>query len=1395
MPNRIVTCRYLLLLLLSCFLVNSSKGQQEFNFTALTTKSGLSSNTIYLIQKDHNGLIWFGTADGLNKFDGTNFTVYRYDPQNFTSIPSNEILSMYEDHTGRMWVGAGGGGVAYYDYKNNNFVRFRNEKSWPNAATISVRAMCEDHKGNLWIGTYSNELRLINTHTNEVTKISLDPATIAQPDKFVVLKIYEDSKQRIWIGTNNGLYLYNWESGNFAHFQHNNANISGLSDDIIKGIAEDSNGNLWVATLGGGLNLLMKDGLSFRNFRHAEKDISSISSDDIYTMVLSPDNKLWLGTEEGLNIFDIKNYTAVIIKPDKRNIYSLTNKSIRSICIDKKGIYWLGTYQGGVDKYDKNLALFNLKENNAFDPGGLAAPVVTSFAEDQTGNIFVGTDGGGLQLFNRKTGHFRQFEIKSTINSTGHRLSIFALKLDRTGKLWIGTFQDGLFVLNPSTGKYSQILAGKSPANINLNLIYCIEEVSNGDIWIGTIGNGINIYNPKTRTFTKYNGSGQEPGNPVHALNGYISTIAETKQGDIWLGSVGTGIAVFHAKSRTISLYNKANSDLESDAVQSILHDAAGNTWVGATGGGLNFFDKQKQKFFSYSEKDGLENGVIYKIIEDKTGIIWLSTNKGISSFNPVTRKFKNFGVYNGVKASPFVLGAGICLTNGVLFFGGQEGFNYFDPEILPNNRTIPTVLLTDLKVSNITAIPGENGPISEQIAIAKEIRLNYGQNFSLSYIALNYTAPQQNLYSYKLIGLDKDWNFVGSSKTAYYTNLSPGTYEFQVRASNNEGAWSTNITTIRITILPPIWMSVYAYIFYVLIVISLFFYTRFRIIRNIKLRLTIEQEKLQARQLIDQQKRESERLHEIDLLKIKFLTNLSHEFRTPISLILAPADKLLSMKIDENVHSQIQVIKRNARRLLNLVNQLLDFRKMEEQELKLNLAPGELISFIREAAESFQDLSERKKINFQFKTELKTLIAAFDHDKIERIIFNLLSNAFKFTFEGGAIELSLSLTEKKEENDNPLICIKVTDNGIGIPIEKQGKIFDRFFQHNSTVALLNQGSGIGLSITKEFIELHGGKITLESSQGKGCTFTVYLPLDSLGNTEIAALIPEKDQTEEIFSNNESQSVTENNSNKPLMATILLVEDNDDFRFYLKDNLKAYYQIEEASNGNEGWQKTLSSHPQLIVSDISMPHMNGIEFCRKLKSDKRTNHIPVILLTAITGEEDQLKGLETGANDYMTKPFNFEILNAKIKTLLLFNQTLKSTYSKQIQVTGEEIQIESNDENLLKSITLYIEDKLNDAELSVEDLSKHVFMSRSTLYHKLIELTGLTPIEYIRSVKLDKAAVLLEKTDYNVAQIAYMTGFGTPSYFSRMFKAKFQILPSEYKNIKRKNARSNQDSK
>lgn len=1343
--------------------------QSDLNFVNFSNEDGLSSNTVTAILKDRYGYMWFGTDDGLNKFDGVNFTVYRHKEDDTASIGANSILAMYEDRAGNLWIGTNTT-LSLYNRKKDCFINYR--------VTLNntARALFCDHLGNLWIGSYAG-LFMLDPRTGKTTRYIANPGKPGQLASNIITCILEDSRQRLWIGGNSGLYLYRRSTNDFRRFAHDPADPLSIPDNSVKAIAEDRNGDLWIGSDDGGLSMMLPDGKGFRTYKHSETNRQTLSSNRVWTITPEHPNHLWVGTEEGVNIFDLRRKTSHRVEHDVRSRYSLHGKSVRSIFIDSNGIYWIGTYQGGVNKYDKNLAFFNLRRSDPFDPRGLTAPVVTSFSEDEKGDIYVGTDGGGINLYHRKTGLFDHpvFHGKGKVPAV--------LALERAGQeLWIGTFMQGVYVLNTQSGKVRQFVKGDGPEDLSGNEIFCLKKDSKGNIWIGTNGNGVNVYDPVKRVFHRFDKGHSFPGNIKVLTNGFIRSIEEDRSGNIWIGTIGAGMVVYDPALDKVRVFNRANSNLSSGDVQSICIGRSGRVWAGTPGGGLCLFDSTTEKFVCYSEQQGLSNAVIYKILEDDGGRVWVSTNKGISSFDPQGLKFKNYFSYNGLQRSTFSLGAGLRTSDGELFFGGLDGFNYFDPRALNYNRNVPKIVLTDLRIANVSVTPGDKAAIRAHISVADEIRLDYRQNFSISFATLNYTAPQESRYSYKLEGFDKSWNDVGASRTAVFSNLQPGNYVFRVKASSDDGSWKTKEATIDIYVKPPFWLTVYAYIFYALTAGFILWGLRYRGIRKLKNRFALEQERLQIRQTMELERREAERQREFEQVKIKYLTNLSHEFRTPVSLIVGPIEKLIRQEGNPEKLGELNLLKRNARRLLNLVNQLLDFRKLEEQELKLNLAEGDIISFISEAVESFSDISDRKQIGFFFTSTLACFHTCFDRDKIERILFNLLSNAFKFTQKGGRISLNI-------DRDLPRgLKITVADTGVGMPEEVREKIFTRFFQGDANPAVLNQGSGIGLSIVHEFVKMHGGSIDVESIPGKGSIFTVRLPLEQLEE-------PAMDTEQPLTGAGEPMEpgLPETSVLQPVQAvvpaaerqTVLLIEDNDDFRYYLKDNLKSFYRIVEAADGKEGWQKALSAHPQVIVSDINMPYMDGIQLSQKIKSDKRTGHIPIILLTALTGDASQLKGLETGASDYLTKPFNFDILNVKIRNLLQLNQTLKNTYTRQLKVVTPAPEVESEDEKLLLKVTQYIEANINSDNLTVEELSRHLFMSRASLYNKIVQLTGETPVEFIRSIKLNKAADLLKNSDMKIAQIGYAVGFSTPNYFARAFKAKFNLLPSEYQTLNR----------
>jgi signal transduction histidine kinase/ligand-binding sensor domain-containing protein/DNA-binding response OmpR family regulator len=1336
----------------------------HINFTSITAKDGLLSNTIFAILKDRYGLMWFATTDGLNKYDGTNFTVYRNITDDSTSLRANEVLALHEDKAGNLWIGTGGGGMSRYNRQKNTFEHFTFDNTGLTRNAV-IKSICSDYRGRLWIAPYGS-LYTMDTASRSISEVDLPDAN-GNPVKTVVECIVEDSKHRIWIGTENGLFKYTPATNSFRRYLYQAGDPSSLAHDHVRAIAEDRSGTIWVGTING-LCKLQPDGEHFVTYWNIPGNIESLSNNQVNCIEADNDGLLWVGTLNGIKSFNIATGKVTTYNPEDGNVFSLTGKTISCSYFDKEGIYWFGTFLHGINKYDKNINLFGFKPTSTFYQKGGPPPMITNFAVNTNGNVYVATFDGGLYEFDYRTGQVRQTDIRLN-GKPVQPLEIMALNMTHQNQLYIGTYGKGVIVLNTITGKTEQITAENTTGRLYSNDIYCIMEDSKGNTWAGTNGAGIHVIH-NNKVIVTYSRTPSGPNERLLPINGYIRAFAEDADKNIWIGTHGGGVAVYQPASATWTIYNQNNSRLPSNKIQSLFSDSRGTIWVGTDGGGLSMFNKQKKQFTRFTEKDGLQNTTIYQIVEDLQGQLWLSTNTGISRMDPISHKFRNFTSFNGVQNTNFVHASGIRLSGGEILFGGLEGINYFNPSVLTINHNVPNVLLTDLKISNKSVIAGKDAPIKEDISIAREIRLDYKQNFALSFVALNYTLAKQNLYAYRLEGFERDWNFNGTNNTASYTNLDPGTYIFHVKASNNDGVWNTAETSIKIYVRPPFWRTTAAYIFYILAVSGLLLYSRYRVISSLRKKLILEQEQQQVK-----------RLQELDRLKLKFLTNLSHDLRTPIALISGPIDQIIDGEKNNAKLDKLYIIRRNAKRLLNLVNQLLDFRKMEEQELTLQLSKGEFISFVKDAVGSFGDLSERKHINYSFTSTVPRLEALFDHNKIERILFNLLSNAFKFTLEGGSISVVLENSPGRKNDTNTWITLKVTDSGIGIPKETVDRIYDRFYQNDSSAAILNYGTGIGLSIVKEFVNMHGGKIDVESEPGDGSTFTIHIPL--VVTAEPADVIQHSTVAQKTALTSKKISRKDNGKVLPM---ILLVEDNEDFRFYLKDNLRENYVVIEAANGKEGWQKALAHHPQLILSDVSMPEVNGIDMVNKLKADRRTSHIPVILLTALTDQQQQIKGIETGANDYITKPFDFEVLSAKIKSLLELKSAMMSTYVKQINLTAPVVRIDSSDEVLLQEIVLFLEQNIMNPQLSVEVLSKQFGMSRSTLYTKLLQIAGETPVEYIRSFKLERAALLLQKSNMTIAEISYQVGFTMPNYFARSFKQKFGMLPSEYAASQRK---------
>ncbi|MFD1257839.1 two-component regulator propeller domain-containing protein [Mucilaginibacter terrae] len=1346
-----------------------SAQHNQYQFSHLSISNGLSNNHVTAILKDSKGFMWFGTVAGLNRFDGLEFKCFRHIIGDSTSLIDDYIYNIIEGPNHKIWVKTKTGFCIFdprterftsnivndiqnsaipknlslkdvYKGREQNLILlsnsnhiylynpiankvkhfYRNKNTSQNIGSEPIESITTDSKSNLWLMHNNGMLEMFNPVLNKVL-FHLNVAGNAY-EKLTYYNTYIDNEDDVWIysqSAENGIYLFNPSKQLLTHFCKKSS-VGRLNSDVINSIVQDNEGLIWIATDHGGINLLNKKDMTVQYLTNLENDSKSLSQNSIV------------------------------------NVYK-----------DNLGIIWSGTFKKGINYYHKNIIKFPLIHHNLSDNRSLPYNDVNRFVEDKKGNLWIGTNGVGLIYFDRQANTYRQFKHSSTNTNTIGNDVIVSLCIDHLQRLWIGSYFGGLDCFDGQSFKHYKHNEA-DPNSISDDRVWEIMEDSSQRLWVGTLAGGLNYFDEGKNIFYHYR---RNIKNSIHS--DYVSSIIEDKNKNLWIGT-SHGLDVIKKSTGKIIHYeqgNKHDGHLLSNDIRSLIVDSRGLIWI-PTREGLSMLNPNTGIFTNFRKDDGLPENNILDVLEDDEHNIWASTTNGLSNIivtankKKFAYKFVNYDEIDGLQGLEFNEGASYKTRKGELIFGGANGFNIFYPQniVTPGNK--PKIILTELQLFNKAVSPQQqiNGHVilDSTIANTRQISLKYNENvFSIAFTALDFFNPDKVKIRYMLQGFDKNW-ISGDNKLrkVTYTNLDAGQYKFKIVATNNDAVTGEELN-LDIIITPPFWKTTLAYLIYFLAFATTLFLIRRRGIQKIKEEFAIEQEREQAH-----------RLHELDMMKIKFFTNVSHEFRTPLSLILSPVEKLLKQAENNDCKQQLQLINRNARRLLNMVNQLLDFRKMEVEELKLQVKSGDIIKFMEDVCFSFNDIAEKKNISFVFDSDTDSLITQFDHDKIERILFNLLSNAFKFTPEHGHISVLLNLQQCSQGNN--LLNIKVIDTGIGIPSEKRERIFERFFQHEVPGSMVNQGSGIGLAITKEFVKLHNGEIMVESELNEGTCFIITLPVETDNQTTVQNSI----ETTLIHTTKTTASADNRISGRK--QSILIVEDNDDFRFYLKDNLKEHFHVVDAINGKEGWQKALALHPSLIISDISMPEMSGTDLCRKLKNDSRTNHIPVILLTALAGEEQHLMGLETGASDYLTKPFNFEILLSKLKNILLQQELMRSTYKKQVELNPTEIVLESPDEKFVQKALQVIEQNISNTEFSVEELSSEMYMSRVTLYKKCLALTGKSPVELIRSVRLKRAAQLLSNDYLTVSQVCYKVGFKSQKYFTKSFKAEFGILPSTY---------------
>ncbi|UII33041.1 ATP-binding protein [Fulvivirga ulvae] len=1358
--------------LLAGQLVSQPQMPIPFKFEYLDVKDGLSHGQVDCILKDSRGYIWIGTSSGLNLFNGYTIKNFTYNPRDTATVNSTIITDLFEDPEGNIWINTPQG-VNVYDPKleifHQNISNYTRKYGLPDAVITNIVKTAEDV---YWFITLDQGVIRYNNQDN--TSIHFGQGLKYSIGSNTVSSVRQDSKGDIWVIHNSGLlqkvdgkslkvteqyhYLADRFEGQLRNFEM-----------II-----DRDNDLWIY-------LPFEDHGAFRFKSNARQIINYTRDSDpiklntnlVTGIVEGADGKIWIGTDHGgINILDKETQTISYLLHNPEIENSLSHNSIYCLYKDDQDIIWVGTYKKGVNYYHGKIRRFPHYKHGL--PGSLPYDDVNRFVADAKDNIWIGTNGGGLVYFDRTDNVFTQYKANPADPRSLSSDVIVSMLIDKSNTLWIGTYMGGL---NQFDGKHFRRYQRdiENPASIADNNIWELFEDSRGNLWVGTLTGGLDKLKKGDNEFTHYKFSETGSDTTLHVT--YIQAIAEDAEGNLWVGG-GDGIDIIDLSTNKVK-QNSENPDvpylLPAHTVISLYKDGLGRMWVG-TQQGLYVYNEKGTLLEMFTADNGLPHNAILTILEENDHNMWFSTPNGIFNLvidgpNDLSQvRFVNYDESDGLQGKVFNENAALRTHKGELIFGGANGFNIFDPNELKIKENAPKIVFSDFQLFNRSLGAGElnqgRAILDKSISFTREITLKHDENvFSIEFAAISFLHPGKTKYKYKLEGFDHQWRMADETRRATYTNLDPGSYTFKVLSSNNDGVWNDqNVASIKISVLPPFWKTNWAYALYVMLGLAILYIVRREILQRERVKFRIEQAR-----------REAQQMHELDLLKIRFFTNLSHEFRTPLSLILAPLEKLMANAHSQYQKMQYQMINRNARRLLNLLNQLLDFRKLEVDSIGLYTSEGNIIKFIEESVHSFSDLSENKNVTLHFHTKVDELHVAFDMDKLEKILFNLLSNAFKFTPESGRIGVDVNCYD--EEKGIKLVEIKVSDTGIGIPKEQQQRVFERFFRNDVPGSVINQGSGIGLAITREFVKIHGGTITVESEPGRGTCFSVSIPMEEVGQKVDIAIKEEikGSEKENTLECHEPEHIHDEET--PL---ILLVEDSEDFRFYLKDNLGVHFKVMEARNGREGWQKALSCLPDLIVSDLMMPELNGIELCEKLKNDTRTSHIPVVLLTADSAEDKQIKTLSLGADDYITKPFNFEILLSRVKNLILQRKVLQEIYQKKISVETSEMEITSLDDKLIQNAIMVVEENISDPDFTVEMFSRELGLSRVHLYKKLVSLTGTTPIEFIRKIRLQRAAQFLRESQLTVAEVAYKVGFNNRKYFTKHFKAAYKVPPSAY---------------
>lgn len=1311
-------------------------------FQQISLRDGLSQSTVYDIKQDKLGYLWVATADGLNRYDSYKFTVYRNNQDDSLSLPSNFITSLFIDNSNNLWIGTSLG-LSRYNYKTNTFINFLFDE---NGHRMRVLRFVEWRKGDFIVASDIGLFRFSEKKGFQklnFPKMSFVNSSMLEIDNCLL------------VGADKGLFFYFPQSDTYRL-----ANSSFSEKSVLTILPENlEKKRIWVGTEGSGLFKFDITNNVVKRYRHNKNNPKSISSDYIRSLCYDNQYRLWIGTFVGLNIFDETKEEFTRYYNSFYNEGSISQNSIRSLFCDQQGGMWCGTYFGGLNYYHPLKHQFehvrHIKGENSLNDN-----VVSCMLVEPSGKIWIGTNDNGLNRYDPASGQFEFYRSEEHNSSSLSGNNVKSLCRTKNGNLYVGTHGGGLDYFDVSAHRFKRI---HLTDRVDDNNVYSILKDRNQKLWVGTL-NGLAVYDEKTGNSSLVN--------QKLLYNKKIFCLFSDTKNRMWTGT-DDGVGYFTSDRKYYRSVKFAVRHKVLKTVYCFCEQKSGNLWIG-TQEGLYLFDEKSHSVVSCKDNSGFPDYSIFGILEDSFNRLWISTNRGLICYSTDSDTWRIYTEQDGMQSNQFNVYSYCKSDNGRMYFGGINGITAFYPERLIDNPYTPRVIIDNLTVYNKTVVPGDKtGTLTYNISLTQKLILkpNYLQ-FGLEFVVPNYLSGQDNTFAYKLDGFEKDWVFTKQNSVSY-SNLEPGEYTFRIRASNNDGKWSEETTDLKILVLPVWWKSWWARLVFIAGVVSFlwFIFHIYTMRQAMKRELTIE-------------RLEKEKNEELNEMKIRFFINISHEFRTPLTLMISPLQEILDRCMtDKWIRDQVMYVQRNSRRLLHLINEVLDYRKAEQGQYELKTKCVEITAYVHELYELFGKLALQKKINYSFESTVGDKTVRFDPEFVERIVTNLLSNAFKNTPENGFIDVLV------RNFDNHLI-LSVTDTGCGIPREKQKLIFERFYQVDEHV----KGTGIGLSLVKKLVEIHHGYIELDSDPGKGSTFRVILP----SSDEAYTATEKADNRPTVIDLHEAMlsdlwkpedlpetlplGLTETTElDKSIKRTLLLVEDDEEIANYLELKLSFDFHILRAFNGKQALD-LVASHPgvDIIVSDIMMPEMDGIRFCKAMKQNIRTCHIPIVLLTAKAGVEDELTGLSFGADDYISKPFVFSILKARLVNILKARQRVLQFYSSSVTIDPEKITFNAMDEELLRKAINIVEKNLENSAFSADDFSAGMNMSRSNLHLKLKALTGESAIEFIRRIRFSHACELLKDGRYSVAEISTMVGFGSPSYFATSFKKYMGCLPTEY---------------